>query len=192
MMPTESCSGVSTWNVRPNMSGDIRSATGTRTDFTKCERSPYAISSFASSLGSFGGMSACDAGVWALAGAAAPSARPASAELCLRNPRRLRDLGLIGVSLPVSSSRRTWAMSTGVWRLHARRRLTETLGIQAIIDGRMAPDQTSRRGVTVRRFPSAAEADRHELEYWRQMSDAERILQVWRLSVEQWQLRGDP
>jgi hypothetical protein len=49
-----------------------------------------------------------------------------------------------------------------------------------------------RRRLTVRRYSSAAEADRHELEYWSQLSDGERVLQVWRLSVEQWQLRGDP
>ena len=55
MMPTESWSGVSTWNVNPNISGDIRSATGMRTEVTKRERSPYAISSFASSLGPFDG-----------------------------------------------------------------------------------------------------------------------------------------
>jgi tetratricopeptide (TPR) repeat protein len=49
---------------------------------------------------------------------------------------------------------------------------------------------SARRDMTARRFASSAEADRHDLEYWRQMSDAERVLQVWRLSLEQWQLRG--
>jgi hypothetical protein len=49
-----------------------------------------------------------------------------------------------------------------------------------------------RRQVTARRYASAAEADRHEIEYWMQLSDAERVLQVWRLSLELWQLRGDP
>jgi hypothetical protein len=49
-----------------------------------------------------------------------------------------------------------------------------------------------RRDVAARRFASAAEADQHELAYWGQISDAERVLQVWRLSVEQWRLRGDP
>jgi hypothetical protein len=48
------------------------------------------------------------------------------------------------------------------------------------------------RHITGRRYASAADADRHEIEYWRQLSDAERVLQVWRLSVELWQLRGDP
>lgn len=46
--------------------------------------------------------------------------------------------------------------------------------------------------VTVRRYDSAAEADRHDIEYWMQLSDAERVLQVWRLSQELAQLRGDP
>jgi hypothetical protein len=56
----------------------------------------------------------------------------------------------------------------------------------------MAIESNSRAGrVTVRRFASAAEADRHDLEYWLQMSDAERVLQVWRLSQELWRLRGD-
>lgn len=51
---------------------------------------------------------------------------------------------------------------------------------------------TARRaGITVRRFASAAEADRHDLEYWLQIPDADRILQVWRLSEELWRLRGD-
>jgi hypothetical protein len=47
------------------------------------------------------------------------------------------------------------------------------------------------RRLTVRRYESASDADRDELAYWRQLSDAERILQVWRLSVEQWRLRGE-
>jgi hypothetical protein len=45
--------------------------------------------------------------------------------------------------------------------------------------------------MTVRRYSSAAEADRHDLEYWMQMPDAERVLQVWRLSQELWRLRGE-
>jgi hypothetical protein len=44
----------------------------------------------------------------------------------------------------------------------------------------------------VRRFASAAEADRHDLEFWQQMPDAERVLHTWRLSLELAQLRGDP
>lgn len=51
---------------------------------------------------------------------------------------------------------------------------------------------TSRRArMTVRRYASAAEADRHDLAFWMQLPEAERILQVWRLSQELWQLRGD-
>ena len=46
------------------------------------------------------------------------------------------------------------------------------------------------RRITVRRFASAREADAHDLAYWATLSDAERILQVWRLSRELWQLRG--
>jgi hypothetical protein len=47
-----------------------------------------------------------------------------------------------------------------------------------------------RARITVRRYASAAEADRHDLEFWMQMSDAERVLHVWRLSQELWRLRG--
>jgi hypothetical protein len=47
------------------------------------------------------------------------------------------------------------------------------------------------RRVTIRRFATAAEADRHEIEFWHQLSDADRVLQVWRLSEEQWRLRGE-
>jgi hypothetical protein len=45
--------------------------------------------------------------------------------------------------------------------------------------------------VTVRRYASAAEADKDDVVFWRQMSDAERVLHVWRLSEEIWRLRGD-
>ena len=57
----------------------------------------------------------------------------------------------------------------------------------------MSPDQRPPRGarVTVRRFDSAADADRHELEFWLQMTEAERVLHVWRLSQELCLLRGD-
>jgi hypothetical protein len=57
----------------------------------------------------------------------------------------------------------------------------------------MPSEHRTRRGtpITVRRFESAAEADRHDLEFWMQMSDAERVLHAWRLSREQWRLRGE-
>ncbi len=47
------------------------------------------------------------------------------------------------------------------------------------------------RRITIRRYASAAEADRHDVEYWRQLSDAERLLYAWRLSQELWTLRGE-
>ena len=49
-----------------------------------------------------------------------------------------------------------------------------------------------RQRATIRRFGSAAEADRCDLEYWQQIPQAERILEVWRLSQEQWQLVNSP
>jgi hypothetical protein len=56
----------------------------------------------------------------------------------------------------------------------------------------MATKSTPRTDrVTVRRFASAADADRHDLEYWMQMPEAERVVQAWRLSLELWRLRGD-
>ena len=55
----------------------------------------------------------------------------------------------------------------------------------------MSPDERPPRGsrVTVRRFDSATDADRHELEFWMQMTEAERVLHVWRLSQELWLVR---
>ena len=47
------------------------------------------------------------------------------------------------------------------------------------------------RQITVQRFANAAEADRHDVEFWRQLSDAERVLHVWRLSQELRRLRGE-
>jgi hypothetical protein len=54
-------------------------------------------------------------------------------------------------------------------------------------------DRASERArrITVRRFASAAEADRHDLEYWQQLAPEERVLQVWRLSQELWRLSGE-
>jgi hypothetical protein len=49
---------------------------------------------------------------------------------------------------------------------------------------------SARPGITIRRFSSNAEADQHDLEYWRQIPPDERVLLAWRLSVEQWQLAG--
>ena len=46
--------------------------------------------------------------------------------------------------------------------------------------------------ITLRRFASMTEADRHDLEFWQQIPAADRILQVWRLSQEQWQLGDQP
>ena len=45
--------------------------------------------------------------------------------------------------------------------------------------------------MTVRRYSSLAEADRHDLEFWMQIPEADRILQAWRLSQELWRLRGE-
>ena len=47
------------------------------------------------------------------------------------------------------------------------------------------------RRITIRRYANAAEADRHDVEYWRQLSDGERLMYAWRLSQELWRLRGE-
>ena len=56
--------------------------------------------------------------------------------------------------------------------------------------GTSEPGRRVRR-ITVQRFASAAEADRHDLEYWLSLAPTERLLQVWRLSVELWGWRGE-
>jgi hypothetical protein len=45
--------------------------------------------------------------------------------------------------------------------------------------------------MTVRRFGSNAEADRADREYWLSLTEAERVLEAWRLSEEQWRLQGE-
>jgi hypothetical protein len=52
-----------------------------------------------------------------------------------------------------------------------------------------ADARTSR--MTVRRYATAAEADRDDVLFWRQMPDAERVVHAWRLSQELWRLRGE-
>jgi hypothetical protein len=49
---------------------------------------------------------------------------------------------------------------------------------------------TPRKAMTTRRFESNAEADRHDAEYWRRVPAAERVLQAWKLSLEQWRSSG--
>jgi hypothetical protein len=52
------------------------------------------------------------------------------------------------------------------------------------------PGSRSTR-IVIRRFASSEEADRHDLEFWMQIPERERVLQVWRLSQELWRLRGE-
>ena len=46
--------------------------------------------------------------------------------------------------------------------------------------------------MTIRRFASAADADREDQVYWQQIPEAERALEAWRLSQELWRLKGGP
>ena len=52
----------------------------------------------------------------------------------------------------------------------------------------VSSDRAAR--LTVRRYSSSAEADRHDLEFWMQIPEAERVVRVWQLSQEVWRLRG--
>ena len=54
----------------------------------------------------------------------------------------------------------------------------------------MTHDRSAR--MTVRRYASAAEADRHDLEFWLEIPERERVVRVWQLSQELWRLRGTP
>jgi hypothetical protein len=55
------------------------------------------------------------------------------------------------------------------------------------------PSQHERRErMTLSRFQSAAEADRHDLAFWMQIPEAERVLRVWELTLEQWRLGNLP
>ena len=47
------------------------------------------------------------------------------------------------------------------------------------------------RRMTIRRFASAADADREERAYWQQIPEAERAVEAWRLSEELWRLKGE-
>lgn len=49
-----------------------------------------------------------------------------------------------------------------------------------------------RPDVTVRVFSSMADQDRHDAEYWAALPVDLRVMQAWKLSVEQWQLQGAP
>ena len=57
----------------------------------------------------------------------------------------------------------------------------------------MIADRRAARAsrLTVRRFASSADADRHDLEFWAQIPEPDRIREVWRLTEELWRLRGD-
>ena len=59
------------------------------------------------------------------------------------------------------------------------------------------PDPADRaieraRRMTIRRFASAADADREDHTYWQEIPEAERALEVWHLSQELWRLKGEP
>jgi hypothetical protein len=73
-----------------------------------------------------------------------------------------------------------------------RRRVSVLILPNTTYNTPMDPAAASRAArMIVRRFASAPEADRHDLEYWQSIPASERLLQVWRLSVELWRWRGE-
>jgi hypothetical protein len=52
-------------------------------------------------------------------------------------------------------------------------------------------ERERRAHASVRRYESAAEADRDDLAFSMQMPETDRILHVWRLSQQMWRLCGD-
>ena len=52
-------------------------------------------------------------------------------------------------------------------------------------------ERERRAHASVRRYESAAEADREDLAFWMQIPETDRILHDWRLSQQMWRLRGD-
>jgi hypothetical protein len=97
--------------------------------------------------------------------------------------RLVRDPGIIG---PATSRAVLFAAKP-------RRSLVPTRAGEfrsnALMDPRGSGSRAGR--LVVRRFASAAEADRHDLEYWLSFPPHERLLQVWRLSEDLWRWRGE-
>ena len=54
----------------------------------------------------------------------------------------------------------------------------------------MADIVVPRAGASARVFRSLAEHDRADAEYWAALPADVRVMQVWKLSLEQWQLQG--
>jgi hypothetical protein len=44
--------------------------------------------------------------------------------------------------------------------------------------------------ITIRKTKPGPEADRLDREFWAAMTPAERVAETWRLTVEQWELKG--
>jgi hypothetical protein len=48
-----------------------------------------------------------------------------------------------------------------------------------------------REGISVRVYQSVAEHDADDPNWWLQMTPAERVMMVWRLSEEQYRMKGE-
>ncbi len=53
------------------------------------------------------------------------------------------------------------------------------------------PDRVQGTARSIRRFASVADADREDLAYWLRIPESERVVEVWRLSVELWRVSGE-
>ena len=95
---------------------------------------------------------------------------------------RAGDQIILGLGLTTRGARAASLDSSGV--------AADPIGDNYVVTGDRSTGQRQR--LSVRRFSSAAEADLHDLEFWMQIPEDERPLQVWRLSLEQWQLAGHP
>ena len=54
----------------------------------------------------------------------------------------------------------------------------------------MADPVATRTGVIAQVFNSLTEHDRADAEYWAKLPPDVRVMQVWKLSLEQWQLHS--
>src|SRR4029453_19321680 len=90
-------------------------------------------------------------------------------------------------------SRRRFVIMVVPWSIRGSPRV-EKRGSAHVGDNQAVTDtkaESRRRRITIRRFQTAAEADASDRQFWAALPDVERVMQVWRLSKEQWALRGE-
>jgi hypothetical protein len=118
----------------------------------------------------------------------APSIHLASSSRCQRGKQRARPDGEGAARQRLDAARHAGAGQI------TRGEGLQDQQVQRDVDDNVVMDDKRQDRVarmTVRRYSSSRAADADDLAYWRQMSDAERVLQTWRLSVELWRLKGE-